>query len=204
MLRLLSDALEPVYLADVKLRFGLSETSDRSRLIILEQHPEARRPWCEAMMPFLVNQDCSLIWRELAESLWGHQPVTADTDAPELLQWYELHAKTDSVVLSLQSPFHLRRLPWPPILDKAARRGVGWHEVHQLAQQHPFRTVQPQQLATLIRQRRLPAVDIQQPSLARYLFFEPNKGSPLVIRETDPPGRFAGMLKRSKSSLVKN
>ncbi len=144
-----------------------------------------------------------LVWQELVESIWGHQPITAAEQAEELLAWYDLHSKTDSVVLSLQAPFHLRRLPWPPILDKAAKRGVGWQEVHELALEYPFRKVEPQQLAVLIRQRPLDSVDIQQPSLARYLFLEPKKKSPLVVREADPPGRFAGLLKRSKSGLVK-
>lgn len=202
-LRLLSDIFEPVYLADVKLRFGLTDATDQTRLVILEQHPEARRPWCESIIPFIADRDFLLIWQELVESIWGHQPITADGEAKQLLEWYDLQAKTDSVVLSLQAPFHLRRLPWPPILDKAAKRGVGWQEVHNLALEHPFRTVQPQQLAVLIRQRPLDSVDIQQPSMARYLFLEPNKKSPLVVREADPPGRFAGLLKRSKSSLVK-
>lgn len=202
-LRWLSDAFEPVYLADVRLRFGLHAANDRTRLIILEQHPESRRPWCESMIPFIAHRDFSLVWRELVESLWGHQPVTAAAEAQDLLQWYDLHAKTDSVVLAVQPPFHLRRIPWPPILDKHAQRGVGWEETHQLAQEHPFRTVQSSQLAVLIRQRSLDPVDIQQPSMARYVFLRPNKNSPLVVREADPPGRFAGLLKRSQSSLVK-
>lgn len=202
-MRLLSDSFEPIYLADVKLRFGLTEASDQTRLVVLEQHPEARRPWCESIIPLVAGQDFALTWKELVESLWGHQPITADAEAPELLEWYDSQAKTDAVVLSLQAPFHLRRLRWPPIRDPSSKRGVGWQEVHKLALQHPNRTVQPQQLAVLLRQRPLNAIDMQQPSLARYLLLEPKKKAPYVVRESDSPGRIAGMLKRTNSSLVK-
>ncbi len=56
-MRLLSEIFEPVYLADVRLRFGLTDATDQTRLVILEQHPEARRPWCESMIPFIADRD---------------------------------------------------------------------------------------------------------------------------------------------------
>ncbi len=76
-MRLLSETFEPVYLADVRLRFGLTDATDQTRLVILEQHPEARRPWCESMIPFIADRDFLLVWQELVESIWGHQPITA-------------------------------------------------------------------------------------------------------------------------------
>jgi hypothetical protein len=93
-------------------------------------------------------------------------------------------------------------LPWPPVTDRFAKRRIGWREVHALALEHPFRAVDPQQFATLIHSRGLDAVDIRRPSTVRYLFFDPKKKNPVVVREGDPPGRFAGILKRSKSNLV--
>ncbi len=201
-MRLLGETFTPTYMADVRLRFGLTDAADRTRLVVLEQHPETRRPWCAAMIPFIAGSDFNVIWRELVESIWGHAPITADGEATELIEWFDTQIKTDAIVLSLKPPLHLRHLPWPPVTDKAARRGAGWQQVHELALEHPFRKVDAQQLAVLIRSRDLAAVDIERPSLARYLYLEPRKRLPYVVREGDPPGRFAGRLKRSNSSLV--
>lgn len=202
-LRLLSETFEPTYLADVRLRFGLTESTDQTRLIVLEQHPETRRPWCESMIPFIAGSDFLETWGVLVESIWGHQPISHDAEAEDLLSWFDLQTNTDSVVLSLQPPLHLQRLPWPPITEKGGRkRGVGWQDVHALAVEHPFRSVDAQQLAVLIRARDLNAVDIHRPSMARYLFLEPKRKRAIVVREADPPGRFAGILKRTQSSLV--
>ncbi len=201
-LRLLRETFEPTYVSDVRLRFGLTESSDHTRLVILEQHIQTRRPWCEAMIPFVAGSDFYETWRELVESLWGHQPVTADAEAPELVDWFKLQTESDSVVLSILPPPNQRHLPWPPIVDNAIRRGIGWQDAHQLALEHPFRQIDAEQLAVVIRSCGLKPIDIHLPSTARYLFIEPNKKLPLVIRETDPPGRFAGLLKRSKSNLV--
>lgn len=201
-LRVLSDTFEPIYLADVKLRFGLTDATDQTRLVILEQHTEARRPWCESMIPFIAGSDFLETWGELVESIWGHQPITVEAEADDLLDWFDLQIKSDSLVLSLRPPFHLQRLPWPPSTGGDKKRGVGWSEVHSRALEHPFRSVDARQLAVLIRARDLDVVDIQQPSLARYLFIEPKRKRPMIVREADPPGRFAGILNRTKSSLV--
>ncbi|MCG8653797.1 MAG: hypothetical protein MI861_28420 [Pirellulales bacterium] len=75
---LLAEAFEPVYLADVKLRFSLSSAADRDRLLILEQHPETRRDWSEAMIPFCAGEDFLTLWRPLSETTWGMQPISAE------------------------------------------------------------------------------------------------------------------------------
>lgn len=195
-MRLLADQFEPTYLADVKLRFGLIEESDRTRLVLLEQHPEARRPWCEAMIPFVAGYEMEDFWRGLVESVWGHQPITSDFAAKELLDWYDLQSKTGAVVLALRSSLRADLDPWPPVADPTVRRGTNWQEVHALALEQPYREVDPQQLATLMHQRELGVVDIERPSTARYLLLDPKKRAPLVVRQSDPPGRFAGVLKR--------
>ncbi len=200
----LAEALDPTYLADVRLRFGLTDQSDATRLIILEQHPEARRPWCDAMTPFTAGCDFPETWRTLVELIWGFPPITADAEANDLIDWFDLHIETDSVVLGLTPSLRLQHVAWPPVsVSGASRRGVGWQKVHSLATLHPFRNVDAQQLATLIHSRDLVTVDLRQPTVARYLFIEPRKRRTHVVREGDPPGRFAGILKRSQSSFVK-
>lgn len=199
-LTLLSETYQPHYLADVQLRFGLTETADQTRLVILEQHPEARRPWVNATIPFLAGEDFLTLWNPLCESLWGFQPITMDAADPELLQWWDTRIDTEAVVFSLQPPLLARREPWPPVnaATKTNRLALGWKDVQQLVSQLSHRTIDAQQLFTLIHSRQLPPVDIQLPTAARYLLFEPGKKKALVVREGEPPGRFVGRLKRAK------
>jgi hypothetical protein len=199
-LALLSETYQPYYLADAQLRFGLTETADQTRLVILEQHPEARRPWVNATMPFLASEDFLTLWNPLCESLWGFQPITMNAADPELLQWWDSLIDTEAVVFSLQPPLLARREPWPPVnaATKTNRRALGWKDVQELVVQLSHRTIDAQQLFRLIHSRGLPPVDIQLPTTARYLLFEPGKKTALVVREGEPPGRFVGRLKRAK------
>ncbi len=191
----LHDNYQPTYLADVKLRFGLTEAADRTRLVILEQHSETRRPWAEAAIPFLVDEDFVTLWQPLCETLWGNAPIQLGQSDEALLQWWDSLGDTDSVVLSLQPPLLTQRLPWPPITDK---RGLSWSDVQELAVALPYRSVNAQQLSTLLHTRDLKPVDIEMPSRARYLYFESKKKAGSVFREGEAPGRFVGILKRAK------
>lgn len=198
-LTLLHDTYEPHYLADVRLRFGLSEASDRTRLVILEQHPEARRPWAEAMIPFLAGDDFVTLWEPFCETLWGFQPIRINEDDEELLQWWDSQIEAGPVVLSLLPPLPARRLSWPPVdaSGKKGKRGLGWQDAQDLAVELSYRAVDAQQLSILLHSRDLRPVDIQNPTRARYLFYEKKKKSGLAIREGEPPGRFVGILKRA-------
>jgi hypothetical protein len=106
----------------------------------------------------------------------------------------------EAVVLSLKPPLLARGERWPPvtIADKTNRRAAGWNDVHELVVQFPYRTIDAQQLFTLIDSRQLTPVDIQLPTTARYLLFEPGKKTAWVARQGDPPGRFMGRLKRAR------
>lgn len=198
---MLAETFESPYLADVRLRFGLTEAADKTRLVILEQHPQTRMPWCQATLPFIAGGDVSSTWRALVESIWGHPPITVDADASELFAWVDSQLPANAVVLSLTPSGLPGRNPWPPVTE-GPRRGMDWREVHSRAQMHPFRTVDLQQLSLLVRSRGFKETDVFRPSMARYVLLDPKKRTVQVIRESDPPGRFASLLKRSKSSLV--
>ena len=202
-LQSLGKAFDPTYVADVRRRFGLVEKADETRLIMLEQHPETRLPWCEAMIPFIAGGQISELWRVLVEMIWGFPPITADADAEDLIAWFDLQIETESVVLFLSPPLSLQHVAWPPATRIRGRRGVGWQEVHARATKHPFRTVDAQQLAMLIHKKELKAVDIRNPTITKYVFIDRKRKLPLLVREGDPPGRFAGLLKRSKPKTTK-
>ena len=195
----IGETFEPVYLDDARLRFGLSQQTDRLRLAILEQHTEARLPWCNTMIPFVVGQDIRNVWRSLVEIVWKTSPVTnmEETDS-ELMQWWDEQIQDRCIVLGLEPPALLRMQKWPPVRvgAEANKRSVSWIDLHDLAVSKAFRVVNAQTLANLLRERGQAAVDVTSPSRARYVVFEPRKKMPFVIRESDVPAKQLGRLKR--------
>ena len=186
-LRSIGETLDAAYVADTRRRFGQTAAADQARLIQLEQHFETRQPWCDAMLALTVGEDFSSIWRDLVEMIWHYPPVTADTDVGELMDWINLQLQSDAVVLCLQPPADAQRFPWPPLSDGLSRRAILWQETHALALQHPFRTVNTQQLAMLIRELPIDPIDIQAPAMARYLMLEPGGKRAFLVRKPIRP-----------------
>jgi hypothetical protein len=202
-IKVVSEDIEPIYFLDASLRFGLSKNSDGNRMRVLEQHVETRRQWCELMIPFVAGVNLTDSWRPLVESIWGYSPTMEDDRQVELLQWVKLHLETGAIVLQLKPPMQVEHISWPPPPDAVSKRRQPWRDVHTLALSHPFRMIDAGQAGYLIHELDLRPINIYQPSLARYLFLQPQKRDPFVVREGDRPGRFAGILKRSKTELVK-
>ena len=191
----LYDTLQPTYLTDARLKFGLSDVGDLRRLMVLEQHVEARRDWCEVAMVGLVGSNFSSRWRPLLTRLWNHLPIVDQPPDEELLAWYDRESELGPIVLTIESSFDRFDI-WPPA--DGATRGMTWKEVHDLALEFPHRQLDLQELASLIRHRNLPAIDLRGTSPVRYLMSTPNRPRPTLVRESDPPGRFASLLKRSR------
>ena len=202
-LRLLTiiETLDAAYLRDVRRRFGLQGPDDQTRLALLEQHVQTREPWCDALLPLIEGQDFSILWRDLLELTWYHPPVFDWEVDQDLLDWIDHQLESSAVVLRLEPPMRTVRpasLPGNASLSKHIER---WQTVNQLAWEYPFRTVTVQQLAMVRRHRQLNPIDIQQPSLARYIFLEPGRPRPLVVGANDSPARFANRLKRARNGL---
>lgn len=194
----LSRDFDDVYVADVRMRFALSDAVDTRRLLVLEQHPQTRRPWCEAILPFLAGSDFSVVWNPLCERLWGFQPVRADHDISELLTWWDDQIESGAVVLSLNSPIGTRHLPWPPANADSNRRALGWSDAERLMLNLGYRQVDAEQLSLLLDRRSLKAIDINTPSRVRYIMFDQKRKLPIAVRQTDAPGKFVGMLKKAQ------
>ena len=174
---------------------------DQTRLALLEQHVQTREPWCDALLPLIEGQDFSILWRDLLELTWYHPPVFDWEVDQDLLDWIDHQLESSAVVLRLEPPMRTVRpasLPGNASLSKHIER---WQTVNQLALEYPFRTVTVQQLAMVMRHRQLKPIDIQQPSLARYIFLEPARPRPLVVGANDSPARFANRLKRARNGL---
>ncbi|GAA5505865.1 hypothetical protein [Novipirellula caenicola] len=207
--------LEQSYLAESQLRFGLSDPEDATRLGLLEQHVCTRQPWCDSIMPLVANADFRQHYRKLIQPIWGHPLVNADADAAEVIDWAASQsdhttAKKEGVfVLLLQSPIASAMAPIQEEGDgknegKQSRVAKAWDRVAALVAKFPNREVDLQQLALLSRAQQWPAIDIQRPSIARYIFVDAQKPTPLVVHLTDSPGRFASVLQRSKPSSLAN
>ncbi len=202
-LRLLSiiERLDANYLHDIRRRFGLQGPGDQTRLALLEQHVETRRPWCQALLPLIEGQDFSTLWRDLLELVWYHPPVIDGARDDDLLAWVDHQLDSSAVVLLVEPPLRNVRVAWHPGDDSFLSRVERWRDVNELALEYPFRTVTVQQLALVVQHRQLKPIDIQQPSMARYVFLEPGRPRPLVVGVNDSPARFANRLKRGRKGL---
>ena len=197
LMRLLYQRYQPVYAADVGVRFGLTDNQDGVRLLSLEQHCQVRRPWCDSILPFLADRDLRQLWKPLCESVWGFRPIAGNEADADLLAWWDANTASP-IVLSVKPPAVVDQTEWPPTpIGDANKQILGWDDVQELVVKCRYRTVNSQQLALLIRERQLAEIHLSQPSMTRYLFFGPRSTKPRVIRETDPPGRFVGLLKRA-------
>ncbi len=195
----IGESFEEVYLQDVEQRFAFDDASDRVRLAVVEQHTQARQPWCDALLPFVEGSDFRTNWTVLAEFVWKQSPVTSQNASDELLTWWDRHIERRMVIFALDPPILKSLQPWPPInVDSIAdKRKLGWKDLENVASKHPFRHVSADQLAALMRTRNLQPIDIQLPSTARYLAFEPKRSSGVVIREGDLPAKHIGRIKRA-------
>lgn len=193
----LTDALQSAYEVDSRLRFGLKDQLDRQRLTVLEQHPETREHWCNTLTPFIAGINAEDHWRELVESIWGLPPITANLDITELKKWTQDQTSSDLVIFTIQSPRQLEGT-WPP--SREAKAGKSWNELHEKLSLYPSRPIDLESLANLIQAMELQPIDAFRPVMGRYVVLE-RDSNPLVIRATDPPGRLAGFLRRSKLEI---
>lgn len=202
-LQLLSiiEILDASYLGDIRRRFGLQGPDDQSRLALLEQHVETRRPWCDALLPLIEGQDFLTLWRDLLELVWYHPPVTDGARDDDLLAWVDHQLDSSAVVLLVEPPLRNVRVEWRPGDDSFSNRVERWQDVNELALEYPFRSVTVEQLAIVVQHRQLRPIDIQRPSMARYVFIEPGRPRPLVVGVNDSPARFANRLKRGRKGL---
>ena len=192
-----------VYFSDVELRFGLSARTEHKQLAVLEQHPQTRRPWCEAMIPFVAGCDFRSSWHLLIESVWNRHAVSSTEEAPELLQWWEHIDAKESVVLALRPPLLEQDKTWPPNSsnDVAVRKGLDWESLQRMLQDGKYRDVTANELAKLALVRGIDTIDIYHPSRVRYLFFSSKLEKPVLIRESDLPGRHIAYIKRNRKTL---
>ncbi|WP_182865093.1 hypothetical protein [Stieleria mannarensis] len=194
--RLVSD-LNPVYLYDVGLRFGLSDRSDLVRLLVLEQHCETRRNWCDTLAPFTIGRAMRAIMNPLVDTAWGVPAVLeiAPQDHEEPLRWFSTRRENAFVVLAVLPTYLDQDITWPPpnvSRNPLAKRN--WSELESVMANHPFRSVTAEQLAVILRENDEMAINLLVPARARYVVFEPGKTKPIVIRESDLPGKFINRL----------
>tara|TARA_R110002049_G_scaffold4601_6_gene32879 strand:- start:76067 stop:77374 length:1308 start_codon:yes stop_codon:yes gene_type:complete len=196
---LLASVFRRVYVNDVALRFGLSDNLDRRRLAILEQHPQARRPWCESLIPFVVGVDFHTAWRPMVESVWNRYCVSNIDDATEFLSWWDNVPTDQPVVLALRPPLLETNRVWPPApQNNASRRGLGWDTLQTLLTTKTYREVMAYELVGLMQDRQMKPINVHDPSRLRYLYFESTDDPPVLIREGDVPARHVALVRRNK------
>lgn len=193
----LSSALQPVYLVDAKLRFGLTDPSDQVRLLVLEQHCETRHDWCQAISPFVLGRSMESLLRPLVESIWDRPAVinTSPADFRQAIQLFQDQRENAVQVFAIQPPLSRRLIAWPPpdvSLRKSRMRD--WNALEKVLAKHIIKSVHAEELAILITEAELEPIDLIRPAALRYVVFEPGKRMPLLIRETDLPGKITRRL----------
>ncbi|MEM6693030.1 MAG: hypothetical protein AAF664_26610, partial [Planctomycetota bacterium] len=204
----LCESLESYYVSDVKLRFGLSEASDARRLRILEHHVQTRRPWCQAILPAIALADFRLLHSCIVDLLWGFPPVYGDrlrlneSSKKEAIQWAALHLQSSPIVLSVEPVASKRFDAWPPLANtQRERRGNGWKDVHNKAAQGKYRSVNLSTLASILRNQGSTPIDVRFRAV-RYVALSNRNEKALAFHETDPPGKFAVLLRKHRSILA--
>jgi hypothetical protein len=197
---LVSD-LNPVFLFDAKLRFALSDASDLVRLLVLEQHFETRKNWCEALAPFIIGRPMQSVMGPIIDSVWGIPPVleTNKDDHKDLLDWFSTRRDNSILVFSVKPTLLDRNVMWPP-LDISRKKVVkqDWKRLERAMSNHPFRTVTAEELAVLIEETGERPIRLLTPTRARYVFYEPKTVKPFVIRESDLPIKYTKRLEKAK------
>ena len=191
--------LKPIFLFDAKLRFGLNDASDLVRLVVLEQHCETRRDWCETISPFLIGRPMRDVIEPIVDTTWGVPTVLEINQEKheDLLRWFSSQRDQSIVVLSIQPALLDRSFLWPPPNisgNKNSKRD--WIALEITMSRHLFRSVTAEELAVLLQANQEPPIDLFVPARARYIFFEPNKKKPVIIRESDIPGKFFKRLEK--------
>lgn len=191
--------LNPSYLFDVQLRFGLSDTSDLIRLIVLEQHTETRRDWCDTIAPYIVGRPMRELMNPLIDTTWGF-PVVVNADKSqhqETLRWFSTRRDNAIVVLAIKPTYLDRNIVWPPpSVSRNPLAKLDWNALETAMSHHAFRTVSTEELAVLLRESDELPINLLSPVRARYLIFQPGKKRIEVIRENDLPGKFLKRLEK--------
>ncbi len=191
--------IRPSYLYDVKLRFGLDAASDFVRLLVLEQHCETRRNWCDVVAPYLVGRPARDLINPLTDITWA-VPAVIETEAEEheeVLRWFDSQRKNDTLVLAVKTTYLDRNIAWPPHdLSGKVNSKQDWNALETVLSKYPFRTVTAEQLSVVLRENDEPSVDLFGSSRVRYVVFELGKNLPMVIRESDVPVKYVNRLKR--------
>lgn len=194
--------LEPVYRQDVAARFGIVDSSDNRRLAVLEQHVEARQPWCESMLPVIVGLDWSEIWRPIVDSIWQRPPFQSQPADEQLLSWFQWHGEREAVALAIADPSDRATGGVMQLVStaQAKQEQAAWDALADSVQELPYRAVSIEQLAALLHEQDSPTIDLERPSPARYVIFRRGDPAPLVVRVGESPSKWQRQVKRLISS----
>ncbi len=195
-IKVLGERFDDAYRSDVRLRFGLSDASSVMRLTTLEQHVQTRRPWCEAMIPFIAGMNVEEDWKVLVEMVWGYPPIGPGGDAVDLIEQVETLSKDETFVFAIQSPLSVEHIPWPPIPDPSIAGSDVWQKAETMAQEFQFRSIDLQQLARIIDGTKMKSVDVRGTSLVRYVILPAGEEEPIPVYQADRPARIIGLMKR--------
>ncbi|KAA5546213.1 hypothetical protein FYK55_04805 [Roseiconus nitratireducens] len=199
-LRQATEPFDSVYFADARLRFGLTGAGDARRLLILEQHPQTRRDWCDSLLPLVAEMDVPALCPTLIAGVWGFPPVCFSpdqSDTVELAERISAELEHSTVVLSVNSGQSSPDLQTPVSTAGQTNLQEAWQRLHDLVQQQRFYSVDLSQLSQLTHHLDLKPINVLGPPV-RYVIIPAKNRDPVIVRETELPGRFIALLRRSQ------
>ncbi|MEM9646482.1 MAG: hypothetical protein AAF989_15935 [Planctomycetota bacterium] len=207
----------PLYQMDAFSRFADSEAARgdvgfwTKAMVVLEQHAEAKRPWCLAVTPLFVGVSLDSHWREIVERAWHADAVRQISLSKGWQDWINEHAGEGLIVLDLKA-FGMENVLRPskdetpdqaPGRKRTSRR-ASWTDVDTLLDEFPRRDVSLEELAAMQKTGMIEGMDVQSPTAMTQILISirnaekggRSKTPPYIIRRGDSPARHVGRLRR--------
>lgn len=174
---------------DIKERFLFDSPIESERWISAQQHAEARRHWCEAMLIGFVGKPVDEIWPQLASSVWGAAPWYRSgtvqqfaTDCSETLQQHGLAFELDLENRYLQSDSITGRVgsTFAAIDIPETKREASLAKTLQTAQ---VKTCVLCELAVLLKKLNQPPVSLRNPrtQATRWIVLKSPDSEPVIL-----------------------
>ncbi len=207
-LTIAADLLQPALLKDIGERFLLTEPIEYQRLVGVQQHAEACRYWCDAMMPCVVGKPVDEVWPLIAAIVWSGQPWRVEVGIEPLTKWYDETIASGPVILTIDTEkLFLDQVTKRPSrevdsVQAAERQARKLSDLKTEINGIEHRTVDLAELATILAHRRDAANDLLISSTAppAWVVIESRVEKPIFIAG-EGDSRLLSILQRLRLRL---
>jgi len=102
-IKIAAESLQQALEKDIGERFLLTGPTDYDRLTSTQQHAEAYRYWCDAMLPCIYRRQVEDVWHDLVPMVWNAETWRIEAERELLAQWHDEAISKGPVVLEILS-----------------------------------------------------------------------------------------------------